>query len=148
MAVIFRYPSVVKPAPRFGGSALGEELRRLLLQPEQDLFELCFIVEGESGSYPRRCLITSKCNVRSDGIIILTAHLANRRRCPQTEERYYFSPEGATVPHNSKRITAMVVGYPCYEVLTVVENTDLAVRVILMPDGTRKTEAMEVAKAS
>jgi hypothetical protein len=114
--------------------AIAQELKRLL--DERDYSpELCFV--AGNCSYPRRRLLKDKCKIHHDGTISIVARIAGASFCPHSEEHFYFSLARELMSMEGKRITVLVVGYPSWEVSTMIENTHLGTRVIFGPDGRR-----------
>lgn len=139
MAVIITYQTKFIPAPRFEkGLAIAQELKRLLDEVD-DCQELCFVT-ADKCCYPGRRLVRSKCERHRDGTIHLVARIARGCTCPHNEEEFYFNLSSRElIPMRGQRITALVVGYPNWEVSIVIENTSLGVKRITSPDGTTRT---------
>ena len=124
--IVSSYVSSEVPAPHFVGDAIGEQLMKLLNTSNSDSNpDLTFQVRGEKRmSYPRRRLVRHKCQVRSDGIIILVVRLVGACSCPHSEERFYFQPQACDSVMNlvvAKRIKELTVGYPTYSSTFQVE---------------------------
>jgi hypothetical protein len=140
MAVIITYQTKFTPAPRFEkGLAIAQELKRLLGEADQ-CPELCFVT-ADNHQHPGRRLVRSKCERHRDGTIHLVARIARGCVCPQNEEKFYFSLGRELMPIRGQRITALIVGYPNWEVSTVVENTHLGTKVTFNHNGERVPEA-------
>lgn len=122
--IISGYVSSEVPASRLVGDAIGEKLRELLDLGSEHIPDLTFQVHDEPGAYPLRRLIRHKCQINSDGTIIIVVRIAGACACPHSEERFYFQPQecdSVMKLAGAKRISILTVGYPTYNSTFKVE---------------------------